>query len=393
MATAYDLNGNPITGESAPAYDLDGKPVSSTPSHGPGVGGMKPSTTPAASAPEQTGYGMPRLTSGMAELGLAGPVEGLAPGHGGPGYMRGIHNTLVGAGELAAPLALPTSVEAIPAFAGRTALGAMGAGAGHVAGRLMGASPEAEDLMGDATGAAAGMVGGPVGRLAGRIIGNPRVRSAFMENIPFVGKWASAIHDSLQPHAPEPFTPNPNISRNMRFSPSPETGTQAPGPRSVTPAVRPSERVFAGPEVPAVPPTFEPFRPNPNIARLNRGVPSAGSSAGSASPQNMPVRTTPSRFTSPTDFATRQSVPQGVPSGTASGTAVPGNGQPYVGPTSFNAAPKVTPGAIPELMRQQRLQSGDTAPASVILDPSGRPIATEPRTFANGGIKNNTRRR
>lgn len=288
----------------------------------------------------------------------------------------GTSDVVRGAGKVASPLLIPAAIAAPAATTGAAVLGT----AGHVIGEGVAdafhASPETSEAVGDVASVPSAILGGrggssltdiPASRWldagekvtwnpgsiikAARTLFAPR-ESAAISQPSVTGGYERPDYSNLiqmPGHGVPPYeSPVPATPRQ----PGPQTDFGAHVPNYGNLIESPS---VAPPPVPSPQPEAE--VPHPRVYVSTRGAPVA--------PWN---------------------APQGRPS---SGT---GKGQPYVGPTSFNAAPKVTPGAIPELMRQQRLQSGDVAPAPVILDPGGRPIG-EPPTFANGGIKNNVRRK
>lgn len=382
MANPWD---NDVVAPSSNPWDKDVTPVP----HGPGVGGMKPSTVSADKSPDPATLApMGRFAGGVDQM--------LNLGGNRPDQKRqGLHNAFVGAAETAAPLALPALASAPVATVAAGLVGGAGKVLGTEIPKYLGVSPETSELIGDAASVPSAMFGNAGGEAA-----TPALRALLARGVP---SWASDLVGTFAPHAgfmtrgagrvasallrPKEATPGivtptttggyqrPDYSNLIRVpgegvppyeSPAPKTPLQ-PGPQTdFGPHVPNYGNLIQSPEMGLPPSPSQPEAevPHPRTYVSTRGAP------------ELPW-----------------SVSQGRPSsGTTGGVVVQGKTQPYVGPTSFNAAPKVTPGAIPELMRQQRLQSGD-APAPVILDPSGRPIAAEPPTFANGGIKNNTRRR
>lgn len=176
MPTYLDPNGNPTTAppQTGKSYlDENGNPVvGSATAAGPGRGGHMPPGSPVAQAPDpSTLPPMGRFAGGVDQMLNLG---GNRPGQ----RLAGAHNAIVGAGELAAPLALPYAVAApIPALIGAgTGLAAQFAGSEIP--RAMGASPEVSDLIGDVAGLAGGTGGGKLAQLGGRAAAEGAMNSA-----------------------------------------------------------------------------------------------------------------------------------------------------------------------------------------------------------------------
>lgn len=108
------------------------------------------------------GFGIPRLSQGMDQLFQSGSVEG--------SRKRGLHNFIVGGGQLAAVPLLSTVASGTALVAGLMS-GAVGSVAGKAGAEALGASPETADLVGDAGGALAGIGGSMVGPRAARALG------------------------------------------------------------------------------------------------------------------------------------------------------------------------------------------------------------------------------
>lgn len=145
---------------------------------GPGRGGRKVTQAQVNALPKQpegtrwdssrgeqvkrdSSFGIPTLATGMDQLLQTGAVEG--------SRKRGLHNVIVGGGQVAAAPAL--SAASPLALVAGLASGAAGSVAGKAGAEALGASPETADLVGDAGGAIAGVGGSLVGPRAVRALG------------------------------------------------------------------------------------------------------------------------------------------------------------------------------------------------------------------------------
>ena len=142
-----------------------GKIVSSsvTPiDQGPGRGGRKVTQEQVKEASqkgttEDLRFGVPRLSTGLEQLTNVG---GNRPDQ----RLKGAHNTLIGAGQLASPLAIPTSAAAIPAVMGSAAMGLAGGKAARGVASLAGVKDEdILNLLEDAGMVAGGAEGSSAG--------------------------------------------------------------------------------------------------------------------------------------------------------------------------------------------------------------------------------------
>lgn len=245
-----------------------------------------------------------------------------------------------------------------------------------------------------AAGVVAGGLSGMGSSVVSRIAGlssaeRPEAIKAIVGVLPkgpaMVKAWEAA-HPVPAPTGPfQPMRPNPAVAAKMRFG----GPADASGGAAYT-SVGMSGAPVSPPAVePIAAPSFQPNKVNPNIARNLRFTP-GGDSGGPA------VSAIPSRVsgTPVSDLAPIRTIPSGSPTPPA-----------YSGPSRVNpniaknlrftpsdtqggsAASPATLGTRAEMLRQIRLrQQGIASPDDAVE-------AIEPRTFANGGIKTNIRRK
>ena len=344
MATAYDLNGNPVTGESAPAYDLNGNPVSSKPVPGPGKGGMKPGGVVTVQAPDpETLAPMGRFAGGvdqMLNLGGNRPDQKL----------RGLHNAFVGGSEIAAPLAIPALVASPAATIGAGLAGGAGKVLGTEIPKYFGASPETSDVIGDAASIPSAMIGGATGETVGPAVGRVLARGI----PPALSDFVGMIH----PHAGFVMRSAGRIMEALNPSEKPLSAPSSP-PRSV--GVSPAP----------LPTPIAPLAPSRSVSVTTPNPPT-------------PIPITPQRSVG----VFPGNGPEPLPAPSRSVGVYTGTPQP--------PAPPVR--SIGVFSGPQQAPDAATVKAP-IAPPPVEPLATpkaataEKPTFANGGIKNNVRRR
>lgn len=342
---------------------------------GPGKGGRMPRGTATATAPDPASFGpsnpMGRFAGGVDQmLNLGGNRAGQK--------RAGLHNAFVGGAEMAAPLALPALAEAPAAVIG----GALGGGAGKFLGtaipEMMHVSPETSELIGDAISIPSAMAGSGAGKIAG-----PAIRRLISAGIPswmsdaagmihpraaFLMRGAGKIADAVRSGggSSEPLIARPSVTGG-RTRPDYSGLIRPPGgdvsypPSSVYP--EPGFRTNAYPDRPSIPPpVFQ--RPPINVPWIDE-LP-VSPSAPAPRPESYVAVPDSGRLVEPW-----RSGGQAIPSGTTAASVPITSGGATVS-AGGATGPKITPGAIPEFMRQQRLLKqvpAESAPR--IVEPRG----------------------
>ena len=242
---------------------------------GPGRGGRKPTQQQLDTQKENQHtrdlrYGIPTLATGIGELTS-------------PGYrQKGIHDTLTGAGELAAPALLPAAAIAAPAAtAGGLAESYIGSKLGHGAARMVGASDDAADLAGD-VGGGLGALEGSTGFKAARYLagGLKSLTPEWISKFNEAGKLKAGITKPPTKVAAEPATAKPAMS-NSRYAKN-DAPPAAPPPAPPTPPPGVSNSRYAKNDTVTPPPP--PPKPAMSNSRYARNWTTEGSTAKPATP-------------------------------------------------------------------------------------------------------------
>ncbi len=245
MADVFDQAESKVSGD---VFDQAAVKVQS----GPGRGGRRPTqeqidSSRAAQHTRDQRYGIPTLATGIGELSS-------------PGYRKkGIHDTLMGAGELALPAAIPETAAGVIPVAGAAAGGWAGSKVGHGAAKLFGASNDTADLVGDAAGAAGAFEGGTGFRGARYLLGglksltpewvtkfneagklkagiakpSPKSAAALPTSKPVQSPSRLAKNDAPPPAPPPPAAPGISPSRLAKNETHPPPPASVPDPKPV----------------------------------------------------------------------------------------------------------------------------------------------------------------
>lgn len=397
---SWDEHGNPIAASDSPtqSWDEQGKPIAAVAQSAPNPianaashAGSRLAEIPGAignmiahpidtatniyqQGKQLAGEGIDAAKAGDYPLAAARAIETVMPGVG-PAIAGGFRtiksgDTSGGVGDIIGGAVIPAALPALSRIPVPPVVRAA------VKGGIRGGMAPAEmgalkiPVPASIAGGYAGHFLGPVGSIVGAAA--PIVRGAIQGGKEALrADWPSPISD--------PVRPNPAVAARMRFG-GPVNTSGGPSYSGVGMSGAPAVE-------PITTPSFAPNKVNPNIARNLRFSPASDSGGTAASAIPSRVAGTPAA-----DLPPLRPIP---PSGsTPPAYAGPNRVNPSIaknlrftpGETQGGAASPATLGTRAEMMRQVRLrQQGIVAPDQSVT-------AIEPRTFANGGIKLNTRR-